>query len=86
MIIKFFKDNSQKDDRGSDISLVKIISLLIHAAKIDEHYSEKEVELIKNFIITFSKRNKEDINEQQALTYIKKAEEYENNSNRRNEI
>ncbi len=81
MIIKFFKDNSQKDDRGSDISLVKIISLLIHAAKIDEHYSEKEVELIKNFIITFSKRNKEDINEQQALTYIKKAEEYENNSN-----
>ena len=81
MIIKFFKDNSQKDDRGSDISLVKIISLLIHAAKLDEHYSEKEVELIKNFIITFSKRNKEDINEQQALTYIKKAEEYENNSN-----
>ena len=34
MIIKFFKDNSQKDDRGSDISLVKIISLLIHAAKM----------------------------------------------------
>ncbi len=39
----FFK----KEDKKEDIPLSKIGSLLIHAAKIDEHYSNEEEEVIK---------------------------------------
>ena len=33
---------NKKEQTDENINLVKIIALLIHAAKIDEHYSEKE--------------------------------------------
>ena len=36
-------------------SLKGITALLIHAAKIDELYSEHEKDIIKNFIKSFSK-------------------------------
>jgi uncharacterized tellurite resistance protein B-like protein len=55
-------------------SVTGISALLVHAAKIDEIYSEHEKNLIKNFIKSYLKD--EDIN-----GILKKAEEVENNSN-----
>jgi|TARA_B100000401_G_C52316038_1_gene489596 uncharacterized tellurite resistance protein B-like protein len=55
-------------------SVIGISALLIHAAKIDEIYSEHEKDLVKNFIKSYLE--KENINE-----ILKKAEEIENNSN-----
>ena len=54
--------------------LIKIAALLIHAAKIDELYSEHEKNLVKDFIKSYLKDD--DINE-----ILKKAEDIEKNSN-----
>ena len=56
------------------VSVTGLAALLVHAAKIDEIYSEHEKDLIKNFIKSYLKND--DINE-----VLKKAEEIENNSN-----
>jgi|TARA_B100000767_G_C19504790_1_gene425833 uncharacterized tellurite resistance protein B-like protein len=55
-------------------SVVGISALLVHAAKIDEIYSENEKELIKKFIKSYL--GDKDINQ-----ILKKAEEIESNSN-----
>ena len=55
-------------------SVVGISALLVHAAKIDEIYSEHEKDLVKNFIKSYLKDD--DIDE-----ILKKAEEIESNSN-----
>ena len=55
-------------------SIIGISALLIHAASIDEIYTEHEKNLIKDFIRSYIK----DIDVNQIL---KKAEEIENNSN-----
>ena len=55
-------------------NVIGISALLVHAAKIDEIYSEHEKDLVKNFIKSYLKED--DINET-----LKKAEEIENNSN-----
>ena len=55
-------------------SVIGISALLVHAASIDEIYSEHEKDLVKNFIKSYLKED--DINET-----LKKAEEIENNSN-----
>ena len=55
-------------------SVVGISALLVHAAKIDEIYSDHEKELVKNFIKSYLEDD--DINET-----LKEAEEIENNSN-----
>ena len=54
-------------------SIIGISALLVHAAKIDEIYSDHEKKLIKNFIKSYLE---EDTNE-----ILKQAEEMENNSN-----
>jgi uncharacterized tellurite resistance protein B-like protein len=54
-------------------NIIGIVALLVHAAKIDEKYSDKEKTLIKEFIKSFSESNDEEV--------LKKAEEIENNSN-----
>jgi len=36
-------------------SVIGISALLVHAAKIDEHYSDSEKNLIKNFIKSYLK-------------------------------
>ena len=51
-----------------------LAALLVHAAKIDEIYTDHEKELVKNFIRFYVKGD--DLNE-----ILKKAEEIENNSN-----
>ena len=55
-------------------SVTGISALLVHAAKIDEIYSEHEKDLVKSFIKSYLKDD--NINET-----LKKAEEIENNSN-----
>ena len=55
-------------------SVIGISALLVHAAHIDEIYSDHEKDLIKEFINSYIKNeNSSDI--------LKKAEEVENNSN-----
>ena len=55
-------------------SIIGISALLVHAANIDEIYSDHEKDLIKEFINSYLKdENSSDI--------LKKAEEVENNSN-----
>ena len=49
------KLSNNKDKEN--IELTKVVSLLIHAAKIDENYTDKEKDLINNFINKFSKEN-----------------------------
>ena len=41
-----------KDDKTKANFLVKICALLIHAAKIDENYTENEETIIKKTLIT----------------------------------
>ena len=68
----FFKKNNIKEKNDE---LVKIGALLIHTAKIDEDYSAKEVEIIKQALLKLGADNK-DIDK-----VIKKAEAMETNSN-----
>ena len=42
--------------------LKKITALLVHVAKVDENYSEKEKSIIKNFIVSFSYNDKDSEN------------------------
>ena len=55
-------------------SVIGISALLVHAAKIDEIYSEHEKNLIKEFIKSYLKDEDTDI-------ILKKAEKIESNSN-----
>ena len=68
---------NKKDKKIIDIdsSLIKITALLIHAAKIDENYTEKEREIIRKAIIELDSK---DNNIDEVLL---KAEEMEKNSN-----
>ena len=55
-------------------SVIGITALLIHAANIDENYSDHEKELVKEFIKSYLKDENSD-------EILKKAEEIEKNSN-----
>ena len=55
-------------------NIIGISALLVHAAKIDEQYSDHEKILIKEFIKSYLKNNNAD-------EILKKAEEIEHNSN-----
>ena len=49
-MISFFKNN-KKDSVSDDKSYSNIAALLIHVAKIDENYADKEKEIIKKTLI-----------------------------------
>jgi len=68
----FFK--KKKDGDPSD-DLAKVAALLIHAAKIDENFSEKEEKIIKQTLI------KIDTNNQDIESILKKGKTFEENSN-----
>tara|TARA_B100001057_G_C22087770_1_gene658291 strand:+ start:88 stop:504 length:417 start_codon:yes stop_codon:yes gene_type:complete len=68
----FFRE---KQENQSDNNLKKIAALLIHAAKIDEDYSIKEKEIIKQTLLEIG-ANKENIDE-----IMKDGSEIEQNSN-----
>ena len=73
-MIKFFK-NKNRNKNDMDNSLIKITALLIHAAKIDENYTEKERKIIRKAIFELDSK---DNNIDEVLL---KAEEMEKNSN-----
>ncbi len=72
-MFNFFK--TEKDKATQNISIISVACLLIHVAKIDENYSEKEKNIIKESLIKLGAQKKE-IDE-----IIKTAEEEEKNSN-----
>ena len=78
MIINFLDKIKKNNPNDTNENLMKMLALLIHAAKIDENYSDEEKELIVNFAEMSSK---EKLNREQILSIIKSAEEYEKNSN-----
>ena len=68
----FFKKNENKKENEN---LVKITALLIHAAKIDQDYSNKEEEIIKQSLIKLG-ANKNDL--EKIINAGKKIEENSN--------
>ena len=51
-MFKFFKKNDSKDyNKKNKEFLTKVASLLVHAAKIDENYTDKEKKIIKKTLI-----------------------------------
>ena len=68
----FFKKIEKEEENNL---IVKICALLIHAAKIDENYTDKEEEIIKQALSELGLEN-EKIEE-----ILSKAEEIEKNSN-----
>ena len=78
MIKNFFNKDKKNTSNDENKNLMKMIALLIHAAKIDENYSNEEKEIITNFAEMSSEKN---LNRNQILSIIKSAEEYEKNSN-----
>ena len=73
-MFKFFKKKEPNDPKELDI-ISKTASLLIHTAKIDENYTNKEKLIIEKTLIELG-ANKENLNE-----LIKIAEENEKKSN-----
>ena len=67
----FFKTN--KDDNKNK-SLIRISALLIHAAKIDENYSEKEEIIIKQALLKLGANN------ENLSKILKESKEIENNT------
>ena len=73
MLKKFLK---KKEDESPNNKNVLIIALLIHAAKIDENYTESEKKIIKKVIMDLN-----EISSNQADELLKLAEKKEGESN-----
>ena len=73
MLKKFLK---KKENEGPNNKNVLIIALLIHAAKIDENYTENEKKIIKKVIMDLNK-----ISSNQADELLRLAEKKEKESN-----
>ena len=67
--------NKKKTQEENNLSLVCIASLLIHSAKIDENFTDKEKKIIKEALINMGANN-ENVNK-----IIELAEEKEKDSN-----
>ena len=89
-MFKFFKNNDVKNNSKSDDELLsKTTSLLIHAAKIDENYTDKEKEIIKKTLILLGvKESKADqimltaeINEEKSNQILDFTREIKNTDN-----
>ena len=68
----FFK---KKENKTDDNFLIKVCALLIHAAKIDENYTNSEEEIIKKTLIELGS------SENELDNLIKEAKVIEENSN-----
>ena len=73
MFKNFFKKENKENDNNKSIL---ITSLLIHAAKIDDNYTNVEKEIIKKALISLN-----EITANEAEELIKKAEKKEQESN-----
>ena len=65
----------KKEDASQQKNFIKITALLIHAAKIDENYSEEEEEIIKKTLIKLGVENS------QLKNILRDAKKIEENSN-----
>ena len=50
-MFKLFKKEKDNKNDGNHLSLISVAALLIHSAKIDENFTEKEKSIIKNALI-----------------------------------
>ena len=50
-MFSLFKKNTEKKIDDNHLSLISVASLLIHSAKIDENFTEKEKNIIKSALI-----------------------------------
>jgi len=73
-MLSFFSKNKNNESDKSSLH-IKTAALLIHTAKIDENYSDKEKKIIKTALINLG------INEENFENIFKKAEDIEANSN-----
>ena len=71
-MFNFFNKETKKD---IDNPLVKIAALLVHVAKVDENYTEKEKDIIRKAIVELGSNN------ELSNNILKEAEEIEKNSN-----
>ena len=78
MIFNLIKNKKSEKAQSENGDLIKILALLIHAAKIDENYSEKEKKLIMSFAEMSSNKK---LDNEQINSLIDQAEQYEKNSN-----
>ena len=70
-MFNLFKKNKEEIESP----LTKITALLIHAAKIDQNYTEKEKQIIKKTVVELSSKN------EKTDEILIKAEELERESN-----
>ena len=73
-MFNFLKKN-RKDKTNEKESAIKIAALLIHAAKIDENYTDKEKEIIKKTLVDLGFDSKK------LIETLENAEKLESNSN-----
>ena len=78
MIFNLIKNKNSEKAQSENEDLIKITALLIHAAKIDENYSEKEKKLIISFVEMSSNKK---LDKEQINSLVNQAEQYEKNSN-----
>ncbi len=76
MILNFLNKTKNSTSENKSDDLTKIIALMIHAARIDENYTEVEKKIIFDFATDFSKKSK-----QEVLNIINISEQNEKNSN-----
>ena len=76
MILNFLNKTKNSTSENKSDDLTKIIALMIHAARIDENYTEVEKKIIFDFVTDFSKKSK-----QEVLNIINISEQNEKNSN-----
>ena len=72
-MFNLFKKN--ETDEGNNLSLIAITALLIHSAKIDENFTDKEKEIIKKALIEMG------ANANEIDDIIEEAEKKEKDSN-----
>tara|TARA_A100000164_G_C21420705_1_gene546547 strand:- start:116 stop:544 length:429 start_codon:yes stop_codon:yes gene_type:complete len=73
-MFKLFDKDKTKENTKDDL-IIKVTSLLIHVAKIDENYTNKEKEIIKRTLIELG------VDDKSLENILKKATEIEKNSN-----
>ena len=74
-MFNLFKKNRENNGNDDHLSLISIAALLIHSAKIDENFTEKEKDIIKKALIEMG-ANKDNLDE-----IIRDAELKEKDSN-----
>ena len=74
-MFNLFKKEKENKNDGNHLSLISVAALLIHSAKIDENFTEKEKYIIKKALIEIGASS---INVKEILDIGKKIEENSN--------